>query len=284
VKLENPALMLLDTHPKLEDIIVSILAINPGLTPQALHRKIVTKYGQYSMPAIYQELRKLRERAVCVKIGDRFSLRLGWTLEMAALFSQAYTRQVQSIEAAIPLPKEGSRETWKFRNLRYLGQFWTQLILKLCATSADRTCFEWAPHAWFSLSHTHEESQFIRAMRLAGNKYYLIIGSDTALSRSYTSYLTEDLGEASFAEGPFTKESSYFSQAGNFLVQVDLGDTLVSAIERLFTLPDDDLKATVQGSIDIFEETFNIRLTLYNRSAKAKKVRRAFCDFFGVRL
>lgn len=275
--------MLLDAQPKLEDLIVTQLASSPGSTVQTIQKRIASKYDHYSVPAIYQELRKLRERAVCVKVGNRYSLRLGWVLEMVALVDQTYTRHIDEIGSSVPLPGEGTKETWKFRNLRSLGQFWTQLILILCAASDDKVCFEWAPHAWFSLSHASEESQFLRAMKHAKNKYYLIVGEDTKFSRDYADALNGIPGEISFAQSPFREEKRYITLIGKFLITVELGEKLNRSIDRLFESEPHDVRTLVQNGLNLFDEVSEIKLTLQNKPAKSKRIRRDFSDFFGIK-
>jgi len=259
-----------------------LLASNPGSTVDSLRKRLNARNHPYSVPAIYQELRKLRERAVCVKVGNRYSLRLGWVLDLAALVGEAYSLHLQAIGGAIPLPKEGQKEVWKFQNLRSLGQFWTQLILVLCSVSEDKICFEWAPHAWFSLSHGGEESQFIRAMRQAKNSYYLIIGNDTALSRDYAAALGDTRGLVSFSESAFHNEKRYLSQIGTFLVTVELGEKLNRTIEKTFMASLRDVRGAIQLGVEMLDELSPIKLTLHNRPAKLRRIRRDFCEFFGV--
>lgn len=274
--------MLLDTQPKLEDIVVTTLAHHPGCTVENLQKRINAKFGRFSIPALYQELRKLRERAVCVKAGNTYSLRMGWVLDLMALADQMYSRSISETALAPALPSAESRQTWNFRNLRMLGQFWTQLLLVLCEASGDRRCFEWAPHAWFSLSHASEESQFLRAMRLAGNSYYLIIGADTKLSRDYAGVFQEIPGEVSFAESPFADEQRYFSLAGHYLITVEISHNLSNRINELFERQERNSWNEIQRGLELFAEPSRITLTLDNRHRKVRKYQRLFTEFFGV--
>lgn len=275
--------MLLDTNPKLEDIVVTMLAQHPGSTVENLQKRINGKFGQYSIPALYQELRKLRDRAVCVKAGSTYSLRLGWVVDLMSLADQMYSQSVSENGIAVALPTAESKQTWNFRNLKMLGQFWTQLLLVLCEASADRRCFEWAPHAWFSLSHASEESQFLRAMRLAKNTYYLIIGADTSLSREYANVLREIPGEVSFADSPFANEDRYFSIVGSYMITVEIGEELSAKINDLFEGQGVNSRIDIQRSLELFAEPSRIKLTLDNRHRKAKKYQRLFTEFFGVK-
>ena len=275
--------MLLDTNPKLEDLVVAVLAQHPVSTVENLQKLIKGRFGQYSIPALYQELRKLRERAVCVKAGNTYSLRLGWVVDLMSLADRMYSQSVSENGIAVALPAAESKQAWSFRNLKMLGQFWTQLLLVLCQTSGDRRCFEWAPHAWFSLSHASEESQFLKAMKLAGNSYYLIIGADTKLSREYANVLREIPGEVSFAHSPFANEKKYFSIVGDYLISVEIGEGLSRKINDLFEGQEVNNRNDIQRSLELFAEPSHIKLTLDNRSRKARKYQRLFTEFFGVK-
>ena len=274
--------MLLDTQPKLEDAIVATLATFPGSSVDKLRERIARTYGHYSASSIYQELRKLRERAVCVKVGTGYSLRLGWIQDVASVIELAYARHLDGVSTTIALPSDRMSESWRFTQPRALGQFWTQLILLLCEKSKDKICFEWAPHAWFSIGHAGEESQFIRAMRRARNSYYLIVGNDTELSRRYVTSLRGLIGNISFAPSPFEGERRYISVIGDYLIEVDLGERLNKTVDDIFTSTETSVKGAQRESLGLFDKTSAIRLTLCNKPRRLVKVMRYFYEYFGL--
>ena len=165
-----------------------------------------------------------------------------------------------------------------------LGHFWTQAILTLCEASSDRTCFEYAPHAWFSLSHTSEERQFLRAMRVARNNYYLIVDQETKLSRDYALSLKGLSGEISFAESSFEGDHKYYSLIGSYLITVELDHSLTNRIDHLFSNKESSVRRIVQEGLGLFNEPARIKLTLENRPRKIAKFNRQFREFFGVKI
>jgi hypothetical protein len=120
-------------------------------------------------------------------------------------------------------------------------------------------------------------------MQQAKNRYYLIIGNDTALSRDYAKALKDTQGIVSFSESVFRAEKRYFTQIGDFLVTVELGDKLNRTIERAFESSLEDVRGAIQLGLEMFDEISVIKLTLQNKPVKLKSIRRDFCEFFGVK-
>src|SRR5688572_2254528 len=117
--------MLCSPKAKLDELIVSALAAAPGLTVPALQAAVTAQLRRFSIPALYQELRKLRDQAVVVKVKDRYSLRLGWVLSMIELTDSMYDAYVGQSQLGDILPPANSKRTWHFTNLRALGAFAT---------------------------------------------------------------------------------------------------------------------------------------------------------------
>ena len=173
--------MLLETQQKLEDIVVHTLALHPAITVEQLEKLIAITFKPYSQPAIYQELRKLRKAGIAVKVNNVYSLRIGWVLLFSQFADEMYAAYSSHETLRNVLPTTGTQESWSFTDLYSLGIFWTQLLLCLSHHGNDKEFFEWAPHAWFSLTHSIEEVQFLSAIKIAGIKYYLIIGHETPI-------------------------------------------------------------------------------------------------------
>ncbi len=274
--------MLLDATPTLEDIIVATLAQYPGCTVEELQERIQSKHRTFSISAIYQELRKLRARGVCAKVRNTYSLRLGWVLNIISLADQMYSQCMSEAGLLAALPAPGKKQIWTFRNMRLLGQFWTQLLLVLSSANSDKRCFEWAPLIWFSPGHAHEEAQLMRAMELAGIRYYVAIGSDTKVSREHAATLRKFSGEASFVRNPFAGDNRYISLTGNFMIIIDIPEGLHGKLKKFLEQDSRGTKDLMPQGSELFSEPSRLKLTLLHDTRAVRQQRKAFIDLFGL--
>jgi len=276
--------MLLQPSQKLEERLIAVLARTPSLTAQQLLNRVARAGRQFSLPAIYQELRKLAAGGIAVKLGDRYSLRLAWVLEMMEFADGMYDTYVQGAPMRDFLPGEGEKLRYQFRSFSSLAGFWTQLDLALCQHAPDRVLFEWVPHAWFHLANPRTEQQFLNGMKLAGNKYYLIIGDDTFLDRSYIEELSGlEKCEVSFAESPFhAEQTTYYSLIADYIFTVKPDKKKCAGLDELFSRISSDGDIDHFQLKDIFSAPTTIRTVLERNKHKAAKMRRKFADYFGL--
>ena len=82
--------MLLGTQETLEELLVRILAERPAARPADLHAEVCRRFREYSLPAVYKELRKLQNQGVVFRTGNTLSLSLAWVLNLTALTDRMY--------------------------------------------------------------------------------------------------------------------------------------------------------------------------------------------------
>ena len=274
--------MQLSATSKLEGFIVQALARLPFITANEIQESVIGTYGHCSVQAVYQELRKLEKAGIVGKTRDRYSLRLSWVLDVQEFADVTYDTYLSATPIWGFLPEGTNRVSWKIRSLQGLIPFWTQLLLVLIHESESREFFEWAPHAIFHLVH-EDEKRFIRALKSWKTEYYLAVGGNTFLDKSYQEIVVGLPGDLSFGKSPFPDSHKvYYSLIGEYLITVKLPPTLESSIHTLFrgVKSAKDIDVGVVSGITSRNE--KISFTLERNPHKTKRFYGIFSRFFGL--
>ena len=258
--------------------IVSVLALHgPSTARQLLEliRPTLTKQ------ALYQELRKLTDDGVVIKVGKLYSLRFAWVLKLQELAERMYVSSLGSAET-LWLPTE-KRKSWKLPDIRHSLQLWSHLSMILFRTDPSKTLYEYVPHAWYHLINSQVEEQFQAILQKEKIKFYLIVGDDTFLDRSYEKYFKIAGTEISFSESSFSSiKDEYVSVIGECIIRVRFPLKLARELNKLFKT------VKVWGSDEIatinrvLATPAHIKLEITRNPKNAKKLTKQFREFFGV--
>ncbi len=137
--------MLLDSSPKLDELIVELLADKPSLQAANIQDQLLTDGKEFTIQAIYKALRLLENGGVVVKHKKKYALRLSWVTDIENLAKDAsanYTKR-----AVISLPKKQQKVIWHYNSLLTLNNFWSQILLLLINKSETHTLLTWMPHS-----------------------------------------------------------------------------------------------------------------------------------------
>jgi len=99
---------------------------------------------------------------------------------------------------------------WSFSNLIRMDQFWVQLMFTLYEVSTSRNMYEWVPHLWFPLVDIQRDLHYLRAMKAAHNKLYLIVGGNTFLDQLSSQHWDDEIYIVSHAPSSFEHERNYY--------------------------------------------------------------------------
>lgn len=278
--------MLLEANCKLEEQVVAALARHPGATAAQLHSAFCSGHRAYTLQAVYQELRKLQRAGVVAKFGPRYMLRTGWVLELLEFASDSYERLLtHDSGSAQLLPEPGRRLQWRFGDLHRVVSFYTHLGLVLLERSSSRICFEYAPHIWYHLAHSQSESQFLHNLRRTKSQYFVAVGGDSFLDRSYAAHIQGTPGKIVFGQQPLSARygRSYTIVIDDYVSTLRLGVPLEREVSRLYTEVSEPRRLDIREVQRIVHMRAKIVLKLEHNAAKAARLRRAFEIFWGVR-
>lgn len=276
--------MILQGQQNLEERIVTFLAKKANSTVEDIHRKIAKESRSYSFPAIYKELGKLEFQGVVVKEKKRYSLRLPWVLDFLSLADSANHSYLQSPTLASVFPKEGEKKIWHFSDLLRLNNFWAQTILVLLNRSSSKILYTWMPHSWFNLAYQEQETQYLKSLKHAESRQYLICGGNTPLDHWTEQFWKQSHTEYSFSKGVFENDKDvYWNIVDEYVFKVTLDPEMTRRIDGLYrkvkTLDQIDLSKM----FGLFSQRVKAVMTLEHNPKRAELLKNRFKRFFGIR-
>ncbi len=267
---------------KLEDEIVSCLAMHGVMTAAEIQAEIRRSSGRGTIQAVHQELRKLMRMDIVFKLHRRYALRMSWVIELIDLSQKMFDQLTKPESVAFALPEPNSFREWAFSTLHHSISFYTQLGLVLMRRSESKQIFESAPHVWYHLAHPHAEGKFLSALKRFSVRYFFAVGNDTPLSRSYQRLTgretTLKLGQFPLRE---SLRDAYLIVIDDFIATLRVAPRLKEKIERLFQTTGAPENLSYADLSSIFHEKHTIRLRLERSKEKTRVLRSSFRRFFG---
>ena len=144
--------------------------------------------------------------------------------------------------------------------------------------------FSWEPHSWLCLSDTLWHFRFQNLVRDLRLSTYRILSEATVLDRWATRLWDGKRVTHSFSEGPFhSMKDRYFTVVGDYIISLKISAAEASDISSFFDRAElvDANEASLRSVISLTVGTFKILLE--KNAKKAKSLRRAFCDYFGLK-
>ncbi len=176
--------MLKAAKEKLEDVLVSILSEHAAMSADALFSEFKRRKLDYSLQALYKELRKLQKLGVVVKGRGSYSLRLAWILSLTDLADQAYATHIDSpLSEGIP-PENEKRFRWTFTNPVRADDFYMQMVTKILLGPGVKSACTVLEHPWFHFVSAHMEHEHQKILRQQRKKHYMVVENDTPLDRA----------------------------------------------------------------------------------------------------
>ena len=275
--------MLLTPEAKLAEKIVRFLAENPASPAPSMLAKLRDGGRRYSRRAMYKELRRLQDQAVVIQSSARYSLRLGWLVELERLVETAHRRAIESVYTTLPLDAKDTRTVWRFPDLRHVDDYWIQVALALFDHTREPAMFYWIRHSWFSMAHPEKDDEFQRALRRRRRLLYLAIGGDTFLDRLPAPAWAPDVYRPSFKPSPFQgSRLGSITAIGEYVVTVRLDARLNEALDTLYSRVQAESDLTVEAHRTLFATKGSCTLILEHAPSKAASYLARFRRFFGV--
>ena len=275
--------MLIAPHQLLEDYLVRVLAERRSASAKALHEEVCSQFQNYSMPAVYKELRKLQEQGVVLKRKGEFSLSLSWILNLVELTDKMHDVYVESAVDADILPLTSKKTSFTFNSLTRVDDFWIHALFVMLQNSSRKTLFQWLPHPWFHLINSHKSFPLHNALRSAGYKVHNIVGGTTFLDMYSKKITTKNVYEFNYSEGPFQKERArYYSVSDEYLFTVHLSEKKAAEIDRFYDSIESFEDYDLSAALNIMTQDAKTLVTIEKNKAKVKKIWNKFVDYFDV--
>ncbi len=275
--------MILQSKPRLEEKIVQLLMLQPNQSAAQLLEAVNGVGKDYSVQAVYKELRKLHHFGVVAKHRTHYSLRIPWVLDVVALIDQMKQRYLDATTFDAILPGLNHRKSWHFTNLNTLNNFWSQVLLVAVNKAHDKRIVGYSPHPWYHLLQTEQEDQYIQSLRHAGARLYLIMGNATFLDKWAEKFWPKDVVEYSYAESPYHKERGwYFDLVDDYLVGLKIDKETSAEIDRLYHETPNWEALDLAKVIHLSQKRVRAVLSVEHNPRKAEITRKRFIKFFGI--
>ena len=269
--------MLLGEETRQDDLIVRLLAENPGLTLEALHKSVKENGCRRSIKALYKELARLRRTGVVLRHDRKYSLQLSWVFEIYGFACDLTQTYLRGNYFNTLLPEPGARIEWKFRNLSSLDVFWTQLVISLVKNSKESEIFEWLPHPWFILQSGAPEIRLQKAIQRLSRKACILIGSDHYLDRLAEKVFDPKVYDYHFATDFVPEQkSTYLDVVDDWVLTVKLPAALEKALDELYQKVGSSRELKIADVVRVLQQPANIRVVLENNAYRATRLKRQF--------
>ena len=276
--------MILQAKENLEDLIVKTLAQAGILSASDMLVKISKMKRTFSIQAIYKELRKLQKGGVVLKLKQSYALRLPWIVEFTSL-AKTMSESCTSVVSINKILSDSRKHTWHFDNLLKLNDFWSHILLALVKRSKNKILFGWNPYTWFHLAQIEQEEQYMRSLKIAGAKLYLIIGDDSYLNHWAEKFLDKKIVTYSFGKSTFHKDKSfYLNLVDDYILTVKLGEKTNKAIEDLYARTKSWTDIDIPAISNLFGRKIKGSICLEKNPTKGKVIRGRFVRFFGFNM
>jgi hypothetical protein len=275
--------MLFSLHENLDDRLVRLIALKPGIAAIELAQHISGPKKQ-NIHAVYKQLRKLVRIGVVVKQSKKHFLRAHWINNFRDFESRVSRTYGHGLCNTDLLPSVGKEYRLSFSNMYLLNDYSSNLLLAMCQVCDSDTSYAWHPHSWFWLLQPDKEDSHWRQMISEGVSRTLIVGGDTPLDRHIARLWSKQ--KVVYRLDPQSDKWSrdtYIVTAHPFILKLKIDKDSVHYIDQLFASSAKDGRVNAQ----LFNRAFNskwpsLRLSLENNSRRCQQIEKYFRNYFGV--
>lgn len=268
----------------LEQFIITSLASQQSLAANDLLKKAMALSGKtYSIQGIYKEINTLQKEGAVVKLRNKYSLRLPWVFDFISLADKMSEAYIERPLIPFILPELNKKEIWHFSNLLKMNDFWGHILLMLTQQSKHKIILGWNPHPWFHLVQTKQEAQYIKALKLAHTKLYLIVGGNSLLDKWTEKFWDKEAVRFSYGISEFQNQrSAYLNIIDDYVLTVKLEPKTAQAIDTVYQNTKSMNDLNLQSILSIFNQKTKCTIWLEKNPKKAKKLKFKFKKFWGI--
>lgn len=273
--------MLLSSPRALDDHIVHLLASRKSATAKELQSELARSVGTFTIQGIYKELNKLQRAGVLLRSEGRYSLSLSWIVNLAELADEMFHTQTKTDGSLGILPPPGEKHSFRFSRLPYVDDFWMHALLTILQNSKERILYQWIPHPWFHLVHSHKSWPLYNALQASGFRVRSIIGGTTYLDRYSESISKKGTYDYSYSLSPFHGERNrYYSVSDSYLLTVRFDAESTRTIEELYSKVRSAKEYVPSEAQAVINTPGRFSFTIDSRPASVNRILKQFREYF----
>lgn len=255
-----------------------IVALAGGSKNSAALVALVARNENCSIQSVYAVLRKLREQSVVLLHKRTLTLNVVWIEEQSELLRKAQATYLENSDSgsfSIGTLEEGDRVTYQFKNPVLLDEMWGHaFILLLERTHKDVPVMIYNPHSWFPIVRHASEKTIFQSLFDNGFRAYFSFNGKGELDREICKKFIEPIGH-SFSAGVELgfRKGKYVNVLGDYVIEVELDDTVAEEIDKYFTKYQTLEEAVVKELQEIVSKKGLNKLILTRNTKKAQRLR-----------
>ncbi len=274
--------MTLPNPDLLKHRILYLFRRKPALTAEQM-RAILAKSGtDFSIQAIYKELRSLIAEGIVQKVGATYTLQTPWVLQFQAFAARLAATAFNDKEGMAALMRQSKRQNWQFDSLLAMNDLWAHLFIYLARHAKRKQILAWNPHLWFHLFQREKEDRFLKSILALGCRFHVMVGGRRFLDEWAKELFDKNGVIYSQAPGPFHGDTkTYFNVIDDHILTVRLADSTDRRLEEAYRTTASAEQFFASDLIGIFMRDGHCTLSLEYNPKKAAKLRVTFSSYFG---
>lgn len=268
-------------HIRLLDSIIAILGKTPYIEFPELKKRLNEAGFNFTDQAIFKELRKLLKSDVIIKVKRKYALSIPWMLQRVETTNNWIQNYSKTPVVSQIIEGIEDKQTIRFKDLRRLKRYWSQMVLVLLKNSEDKTLYTWNPHPWQYIVDPDHEKDVMRSIEFANSKMFKIIGNNYYLDNIAKGFWQKKSLNYSYLKSPFHRQQNlYFSVIFPWIISVKLNKKTCDYLEQLFSTTKSLKDLNLAELIDFLENDAAGSLTIENNKKKSLKIKHQFIEFF----
>lgn len=268
--------MFLSVNPDIKESIISLLVKGPvdstDLQSQIVTEKKVTKQG------FYKALRELVAAEVVVKNKQLVALNNSWVNKMGNFVSTIDT-EYQREDSFLNL-EEGESLVYHFKNLASLDVLWMHYFYIIAKKESDKEILLYNPHEFWSLFRFDKENAMYQWIGDNKRKGYSVMGSNTAMDRSTTKYISQYGIELAYEDKVSFPKNYFTSVIGDYILDTVLDMNTANAIDALYRKHAVWNKDVAKELSAILARIKRSKVVIYRNKKKAEQIRKKLMKYF----
>jgi hypothetical protein len=270
--------MLLSTNPKIEEIIVEVLA--DGSHDSLVLLEKVQKRIRVTKQGFYRALRVLLKDEIVTKNKQLVLLNPLWSGRVEKFLERINVISTKKESDAILRLGEGDTMVFRFKNIVDLYLLWNHYFFIFCQKTEGYVVF-FNTHNFWALVRSDIENEMYAWIMRNNKKAYSVIGYNTSLDRETSDYIKKDYKiEIAYEPEPSLPETVFPAVFGDYIMSTVLDANTVKSINNLYQKYS-KWEPTVETELsDIINNMRRSKVVIERNKKKAEMLRKKLMKYF----
>lgn len=270
--------MLLSTKPKIEEVIVDVLADGPHDSLILLEK--VQKLTSVTKQGFYRALRELLTDEIVTKNKQLVLLSPLWASRIEKFVERINTVSTPKESESLLRLAEGDTMIFRFKSVVDLYLLWNHYFFIFCQKTDGPVLF-FNTHNFWTLIRSDIENEMYAWIKNNKKKAYCVIGHNTPLDRETSDYIKKDFAiELAYEPSPSIRETVFPAVFGDYIMSTVLDTATVQAIDEIYQRHK-KWEPLVQKELEtIIQDMKRSKVVIERNKKKAEMIRKKLMRYF----